>query len=44
MTVKDGDRVVIEGKVDNWDEAAAVEKAAWSAAGVKAVEDRLLVG
>lgn len=44
VTVKDGDRVVIEGKVDNWDEAAAVEKAAWSAAGVKAVEDRLLVG
>jgi len=44
VTVKDGDRVVLEGKVDNWDEASAVEKAAWSAAGVKAVEDRLSVG
>ncbi len=44
VTVKDGDRVLLEGKVDNWDEAAAVEKAAWSAAGVKAVEDRLSVG
>ena len=44
MTIKDGDRVVLEGKVDSLDEASAVEKAAWSAPGVKAVEDRVSVG
>jgi hyperosmotically inducible protein len=43
VTVKDGTTVVLEGKVDNWDERRAVEKAAWSAVGVTAVEDRLTI-
>ena len=38
-----GNKVVIEGKVDNWDERRAVEKAAWSAPGVASVEDRLTI-
>jgi osmotically-inducible protein OsmY len=44
VTVRDNDRVILEGKVDNWDERYAVENAAWSAPGVRSVEDRLLVG
>lgn len=44
ITVRDGNKVLLEGKVDNWDERFAVENAAWSAPGVKAVEDRLAVG
>lgn len=44
VSVEDGNRVVLEGKVENWAEAAEVEKAAWSAPGVKAIEDRLSVG
>lgn len=43
VTVKDGNKVVLEGKVDNWDERRAVEHAAWSAAGVASVEDRLTI-
>ena len=43
VTVKDGNKVVLEGKVDNWDERRAVENAAWSAAGVGSVEDRLTI-
>jgi osmotically-inducible protein OsmY len=43
VTVQDNDRVVLEGKVDNWDEKYAVETAAWSAGGVKSVEDRLTI-
>ena len=43
ITVKDGNKVVLEGKVDNWDERRAVENAAWSAAGVASVEDRLTI-
>jgi hyperosmotically inducible protein len=43
VTVRDGNTVVLEGKVDNWDERRAVEKAAWSAAGVAAVDDRLTI-
>ena len=41
VTVLDGDKVVLEGKVRNWDEWSAVENAAWSVPGVKRVEDRL---
>lgn len=44
VTVKGGNKVVLEGKVDNWDERRAVENAAWSAAGVASVEDRLTIG
>jgi hyperosmotically inducible protein len=43
ITVTDGNTVVLEGKVDNWNERRAVEKAAWSAAGVAAVDDRLTI-
>src|SRR3990170_4983320 len=43
VTVENGGKVVLEGKVSNWNERRAVEEAAWSAAGVKAVEDRLTI-
>jgi osmotically-inducible protein OsmY len=43
VSVHDGSKVVLEGKVDNWDERRAVENAAWSVAGVAAVEDRLTI-
>jgi osmotically-inducible protein OsmY len=43
VTVRDNDKVLLEGKVDNWDERYAVETAAWSAPGVKSVEDRLTI-
>lgn len=39
-----GDKVKLEGKVKAWFERSAAERAAWSAPGVKAVEDRLIVG
>jgi osmotically-inducible protein OsmY len=44
VTVQNGNKVVLEGKVDNLDERRAVENAAWSAAGVASVEDRLTIG
>jgi hyperosmotically inducible protein len=43
VSVKKGNTVVLEGKVDNWDERRAVENAAWSAPGVVSVEDRLKI-
>lgn len=43
VIVRDGNKVVLEGKVDNWDERHAVETAAWSAPGVKSVEDHLRI-
>jgi osmotically-inducible protein OsmY len=43
VSVQDGSKVVLEGKVDNWDERRAVENAAWSVAGVAAVEGRLTI-
>lgn len=39
----DADHVRLEGKVRSWTERRAVEQAAWSAPGVRAVEDRLIV-
>lgn len=36
--------ITLEGKVDNWDERRAVEHAAWSAPGVRSVEDRITIG
>ena len=44
ITVQDGSRVILEGFVDNWNERQAIETAAWSAPGVKVVDDRLSVG
>ena len=43
VTVQNGNMVILEGKVDNWDERRAVENAACSAAGVASVEDRLTI-
>jgi hyperosmotically inducible protein len=34
--------VVLEGNVSSWGERYAVENAAWSAPGVKSVEDRMI--
>ena len=41
--VVDGDKVTLEGQVPAWHERAIAEKAAWSAAGVSAVDDRIQV-
>ena len=38
------DKVTLNGSVDNWDEREAVENAAWSAPGVRFVEDHLTIG
>jgi osmotically-inducible protein OsmY len=43
ITVQNGNKVVLEGKVDTWDERRVVENAAWSAPGVASVEDRLTI-
>jgi osmotically-inducible protein OsmY len=43
VTVTGGDNVILEGSVDNWDERLAVENAAWSAPGVRSVDDRLAI-
>ena len=43
ITVQDGNKVLLEGKVRNWDERYAVESAAWSTSGVNSVEDRLAI-
>lgn len=40
VTVKDA-KVILEGKVNAWYERGLAENAAWSAPGVRAVEDRL---
>lgn len=43
VSVLDNGRVSIEGEVDNWEERRAVERAAWSAPGVRMVEDHLRI-
>ena len=43
VTVGAGNRVVLYGKVGNWHQREAVEKAAWSVAGVTSVDDRLTI-
>lgn len=43
VTVQDGNQVVLEGNVHSWDERYAVATAAWSAQGVKSVENRLTI-
>jgi osmotically-inducible protein OsmY len=42
VTVHERNKVILEGKVGSWDERHAVENAAWSAPGVKSVEDRMI--
>jgi hyperosmotically inducible protein len=43
VTVQSGNQVILDGKVDNWDERRAAENAAWSAPGVASVEDHLTI-
>lgn len=43
VTVRDDSDVLLEGEVQSWDEKVAVEKAAWSAPGVKNVKDQLTI-
>jgi osmotically-inducible protein OsmY len=42
VAVEDGAKVVLRGQVKNWDEFHGVETAAWSAPGVRSVEDHLV--
>jgi len=41
--IVDGSKVTLEGQVPAWHERAIAERAAWSAAGVSTVEDRIHV-
>lgn len=41
VDIRDDGTVRIEGRVDNWSEMQAVERAVWSAPGVRKVEDHL---
>ena len=43
ISVTGGDHVVLEGEVDSWDERRAAEVAAWSAPGVRVVDDLITV-
>ena len=43
VSVSGGDRVVLEGEVDSWNERRAAENAAWSAPGVTTVDDRITI-
>ncbi len=43
VSVRDGNKVALEGKVESWDERDAVEDAAWSVPGVQSVDDRLTI-
>jgi osmotically-inducible protein OsmY len=36
--------VALDGRVDDWEERRAVERAAWSAPGVRSVENRVQIG
>ena len=44
VTVQDGDKVLLEGRVDNWEQRHKVETAAWTTPGVASVDDRLTIG
>lgn len=44
VSVQGPDSVVLEGKVDTLAERLAAENAAWSAAGVASVDDRITIG
>jgi osmotically-inducible protein OsmY len=43
VSVLDGGKVSLEGKIHNWQERYIVENAAWSAPGVTWVEDKLAI-
>jgi osmotically-inducible protein OsmY len=44
VNVLDGGKITLDGKVHAWSERRATERAAWSAPGVKVVDDRITVG
>lgn len=44
VNVLEGGKVRLEGRVHAWSERSAAERAAWSAAGVNTVEDRITIG
>jgi osmotically-inducible protein OsmY len=44
VTLQNGNEVLLEGRVDNWDERYKVENAAWSTPGVASIDDRLTIG
>ncbi|SFN47202.1 BON domain-containing protein [Dokdonella immobilis] len=43
VDIKDGSTVHLEGRVDNWGERSAVERAVWSAPGVRNLVDNLVI-
>jgi osmotically-inducible protein OsmY len=43
INVRDRNKISLEGMVDSWDEREAAENAAWSVAGVQAVDNRLTI-
>lgn len=43
VDVRPDGTVAIDGRVDDWDERQAVERAAWSAPGVRSVENRVRI-
>jgi osmotically-inducible protein OsmY len=44
VNVLDGGKITLDGKVHAWSERRAAERAAWSAPGVKVVDDRITIG
>jgi osmotically-inducible protein OsmY len=44
VNVLDGGKITLDGKVHAWSERRAAERAAWSAPGVKVVDERITVG
>jgi len=44
VSVEDGGKVMLEGRVNGWSERSVAERAAWSAPGVKIVDNRISVG
>lgn len=44
VDVLDGGKITLDGKVHAWSERRAAERAAWSAPGVKVVDDRITIG
>ena len=43
IDVKDNGVVTLDGTVDNWEERQAVERAVWSAPGVRTINDRIAI-
>lgn len=43
VDVRDNGAVTLKGMVDNWEERQAVERAAWSAPGVRTIDDQISI-